>query len=151
MTITLDHAEHKRAAIVGYRRLEASRHLKDRRIARKSILEEIDSSGGELAAAKAIGVPWRGDVNTFKQADVGKRTQVRTTILEHGSLIVRRGDKATDVFVLVIGSIPTYRVAGWMLGRHAKDDDFLRNPGSIERAWFVPQSRLKPIASLTNP
>jgi hypothetical protein len=109
---------------------------------------DIEAAAGELAVAKALNRYWDGSVNTFQRAgDVG-HLQVRSAPKESHSLIVRERDKDTDVFILVTGKIPAFRIRGWIMGRHAKRAEWRRNPSGHEPAYFVPPSSLQSIENL---
>ena len=103
---------------------------------------DIEGALAELAFAKHMDLYWDGSVNTGKAADVGGY-QVRHTLHEDGCLIVRQRDSIDDRYALVTGNhIDGYLVRGWRFGYEATTDDYLRNPGNKEPAWFVPQSDL---------
>lgn len=103
---------------------------------------DIEGALAELAFAKFLGVYWDGSVNTGKAPDVGGY-QVRHTDLERGCLIIRRRDSADERYVLVTGDHRAgYMVRGWKFGHEAMVDEFIRDPGKKNEAWFVPQSEL---------
>lgn len=109
----------------------------------------IEGALGEIAAAKAAGLYWSPTCDTFRNsADVGKSIEVRTRSRHDYELIVRRDDGDTKAFVLVTGSVPNYEVRGWILGREAKRDEWLRNHGGRPAAFFVPTEMLRPVATL---
>jgi hypothetical protein len=104
----------------------------------------IEGALGELALAKFLGVYWDGSVNTFKtKGDLGE-TEVRTRSRSDYDLIVREDDREDAVYVLVVGKAPAYRVVGWMLGKEAKQDRWVRTYGGRTPAYFVPQAALHP-------
>lgn len=104
----------------------------------------IEGTAGEMAAAKALGLYWSGSVNTFKSGgDVGF-LQVRTRSDRSWDLIVRDGDRDGDAFLLVVGTIPSFRVVGWTLGRDAKQARHRKEHGGRPAAYFVPQAELRP-------
>lgn len=104
----------------------------------------IHGAGGELAFAKAAGMYWNGSVNTFKAPDLAGNIQVRTRSGVGGreDLIVRPGDASSDVFVLVVGQVPEFVVAGWCYGSQAKQKRFAQNYGDRPSAYFVPRKQL---------
>lgn len=105
---------------------------------------------GEIVFAKAVNRFWAGSINTFKNGgDVGL-IQVRTRSKSDYDLIVRDDDRDTDYFVLVRGSIPSYQVIGYILGRNAKKDCFRKSYGGRAPAFFVPESSLTPINPKTS-
>lgn len=150
MNVTLTTSEIAAALQVAYRRqMEAvERKLPGRHGAAdvqfcEALRRHINGAGGELAFAKALGIYWDAGVNTFKAPDVGG-FQVRTRSKATYDLIVREGDSDMEVFVLVVGEMPDYRIVGGIRGARAKRDEWLRDHGGHGRAWFVPQSALKP-------
>jgi len=103
--------------------------------------EDIEGAAAELAVAKLYGVYWDGSVNTFKKSDISFKVQVRSTHLREGKLIVRDKDPDNDVYVLVTGQIPTFKVQGGMAGHQAKQKEYLFNPPGVRQskpAYFVP-------------
>ena len=131
------------AALVGVRRhLEALRQkLPDKHgLESAGWSEHIEGAAGEMAFAKFSGKYWSCSVNAFKAGDVGE-VQVRTRSKDHYDLIVRSDDKDDDVFVLVLGRVPRFRVVGWIWGREAKRGEFLREYGDRPAAYFcAPES-----------
>lgn len=108
----------------------------------------IEGAAGEMAVAKCLNMFWNGSVNTFKRdADVGK-LQVRTRSKEDYDLLVRPDDRDGDVFVLVTGKAPTFKVHGWRYGVDAKQPEFMQTHGGRDPAYFVPKSKLRNLTSL---
>lgn len=108
----------------------------------KSKSVHIDGAMGELAAARAIGVEWQASVNTFKNGgDVGA-WQVRTRSSHYFDLIIRDNDRDDDVFILVTGTCPKYRVVGWIRAGDGKQKRWVKTHGGRPPAYFVPQSEL---------
>lgn len=106
---------------------------------------KIDVLGacGELAVAKAVNQFWSPSVNTMhKGADVGTDIEVRTTDKPDNCLIVREEDNPDRWYFLVIGNPPHMSVRGFIRGRNARQDAWLRNPHGHRPAWFVPQEFL---------
>lgn len=106
---------------------------------------DVIGACGELVVCKALNRFWSPTVNTFHNvADIGVNIEARTTQQEGGSLIVRDNDPSDRYYFLVVGEPPSFRVAGWIKGVDAKQDQWLRNPGRGRKpAWFVPQNQLK--------
>lgn len=108
----------------------------------------IQGARGELAVAIALGQPWQGSVDTFKQGgDVGP-LQVRCRSHPDWDLLVRTDDPDEAIYVLVTGTDRVYNVVGWIRGRDAKRPEWIRSHGGREAAWFVPQSALTPIGDV---
>ena len=147
----LEWFEVSRAALVGVsRNVEALRKgLENHRQTGDSEWHvHILGALGECAFAKATGRYWSGSVNTFKVGgDVGA-IQVRTRSSHDYDLLVRDGDRDSDIFVLVTGGPNEFRVHGWMRGSEAKAGEYRRNYGGYGEAFFVPKERLKGIEPL---
>ena len=108
----------------------------------------VEGAAGEIAAAKALNMYWGGTVNTFKSiGDIGK-LEIRTTSVKNNRLIVRNKDSDDAVFVLVVGSTPTFEVVGWMLGKDAKQSKYVSAPGGRPPAYFVPREDLNSLDTL---
>jgi hypothetical protein len=102
---------------------------------------EINGAAAEMAVAKALGIYWDAGVNTFKLPDVGD-LQVRHTVRVDGCLILRSHDSDSDSYVLVVGKPPELTIVGGIQGCDGKSDEWIRDPGSVRPAYFVPQSSL---------
>lgn len=108
----------------------------------------IEGAAGEMAAAKAMNRFYSGSVNTFRDGgDVGA-IQVRTRSKDGYELIVRANDRDSDVFVLVVGRAPVYRVMGWMRGQDAKRAEWRKEHGGRVAAYFVPTAALRAMGEL---
>lgn len=108
----------------------------------------IEGACGEIALAKFMNWFYSGSVNTYKDGgDVGK-IQVRTRSRDDYDLIVRKNDKDSDIFVLVTGERPSYKIHGWIKAGDAKKEIFLKNYGRRSPAYFVPQEFLLKISDL---
>lgn len=149
MIIVLDWRVAYRAAMVGVCRNLASlqKGLNDNERCDKNTnwQNDIESAGAECAAAQALNRYWPGGVNTFEAPDIPPDIQVRSSIEEGYSLLVRKKDKDEERFVLVIGKMPTFDIVGWLYGHEAKMERWLRNPDNKGPAYFVPQGYLNPM------
>jgi hypothetical protein len=109
----------------------------------------IEACGGECAFGLATGLSWPMTLNTYKEPDFrGKNNepiQVRTRLQHSYELIVREDDNPEELFVLVTGQMPVYRVVGWIGGYEARQSVWRRNHGGREWAWFVPHAALRPM------
>lgn len=101
----------------------------------------------EMAFAKGMNRYWSGaGTHYYKDDDVG-RVQVRSTPRERGRMIVRPKDLvrfANAPWVLVVGSCPTFRIAGWIWGYEARQERWLDDPVGRPYAYWVPQWALRP-------
>lgn len=111
--------------------------------------EEVAGACAEIALAKWAGRYWAAPLNEFHRTpDVGT-SEARGTALPHGCLIVRANDPPERPYVLGILKGLEVRLMGWMWGHEARQDQWVRDPGSLgKKAWFVPQGRLRPIEHL---
>jgi len=105
---------------------------------------DMEGAAAEMAYCKYRRIYFSGVVNNFKEADVGSLVQIRSTIHENGCLIVRNDDDEYHYYVLVVGEIPRFGMAGWIKGVDAKRRRFVRSPNNRPPAYFVPQKELTP-------
>lgn len=117
----------------------------------ENLKKSVDGGLAEIAYCKAIGVSWPATVGKPKCADAGTKVQIRGTPYCSGRLIVRPDANDDDVYALVIGEYPNYRVVGEILAKDAKQNKWLTDPTPEKnrpRAYFVPQIALLPPGSL---
>lgn len=100
----------------------------------------------EMAAAKALGLYWPASVNSYKAPDLMPDWQVRGRSRHDYELIVRRDDPDEHRYVLVTGLAPKLVVRGWLWGREAKREEWLRTHGGRPAAYFVPTDVLRRVA-----
>lgn len=125
-----------------------TRGLKDRHGMSWDCLDaQIEGAVGELAVAKALNVYWNGSVNTLRALDLSG-IQVRTHSQRDYDLIVWPDDSPDDLYVLVTGKMPEYRIHGWIRGSDAMQDHWLKEHGDRPPAYVVPQDALQPIETL---
>jgi hypothetical protein len=101
----------------------------------------ITGALAEIAVAKSLNMFFRGDVDTFKNPDVGEY-QVRYTKTDPPTLIIRDGDKIEEKFICVTGEAPTFYVHGWMQAADARQKQWKRAPNGRPPAYFVPVDKL---------
>lgn len=103
----------------------------------------------ERAFAKSQGIlDWVPTVNTFQRGfDVGNY-QVRGRSKSNLELMIRTNAHDDDVYVLVRGRCPTYKVVGWILAADAKRPEWLKPYADREPAYFVPDRFLHEMDSL---
>lgn len=153
MIVTLTWSEVMQAAQVGVMRRVTD--LRDKRKGAYGISPEanvwdidVESSCGEMAAAKALNVFWSGAHGQLRARDIGGRYEVRTRTKATYDLILHPDDPDDAPFVLVLGRCPTYDVAGWIHARDGKQACYWKDPAGGRPAFFVPRSALKPLADL---
>lgn len=149
--VTLEWYEYHMASEVG--RLRKFSHIEHNRqnnhgFAGPGWNEDIEGACAEMATAKALGIYWSGSVGSFKHPDLGNNLQVRSTISHNYSLIVRPADHDEDLYILVTGMCPDYKVRGYISGAEAKNDLWKRGPVDRPDAYFVPIEALRPMSDL---
>lgn len=103
--------------------------------------DEIEGALAEVATAKHLGVWFDPSNGKYKAKDVAQY-HVRQTKLENGRLIIRPTDPEGD-YLLVIGSLGTYRIAGWIKSSLAKQSPFwVELDNGRPGCWMVPQGDL---------
>lgn len=148
--VELTHWEVAIGGFVGVLRQSESmrRKLKDKKGVENPFQIGVEGACAELAVAKALNRHFPCGINTFKGPDIGDNLQVRSRSRPDGELIVRPDDNEDHLYILVTGQAPKYTVWGYLQGKDAKRDDWVKNPYGRGAAWFVPQSELKPITDL---
>lgn len=109
---------------------------------------------GEIAAHMVIPSEWHGGRNEGGPDLIlpgGTHVEVRASERMNSSLILHPTDTA-QIGVLVLGSPPRMCVRGWCIVKRMRVPAYWRMPeptNSVRHeAWFVPQSKLMPIAEL---
>jgi hypothetical protein len=109
---------------------------------------DIEGACAEKAAAKSLGNYWFDGADG--KTDVGPY-QVRHTTVEHGRLVLHPEDKDDEIFILVVGRAPTFRIVGWCLGRDGKNPSYWSDPTGGRPAFFVPNNALHAMDKLRQP
>lgn len=107
---------------------------------------DIEGAMAEMAVAKYLGEFW--SYGKWSTPDTSGGRQVRSTRHKDGRLILYKGDADDDVFVLVRGGDGVYEIAGWIVAKDGKKEEYWTNPDTVRCAYFVPQSVLHPIERL---
>jgi hypothetical protein len=116
----------------------------------RSAFIEKNGLGGEFATAKALNI--YPDINSERitRFDIllpnGKKVEVKTTEYETGKLIVRNKN-AADLYILVTGKIPEYKIIGYIY-RNNLDDHVDKNINKGQETYVVEQKHLSPIEHL---
>ena len=150
MRVTLDWHEVRRGAEEGVlRNVHAMADNRKRRFdAGSSWDAHILGACGEMAYAKCMGVYWTADINTFKGKSDVAGVEVRTRSNHDWDLIIRKDDPAGRPYVLVTGEAPDFQIHGWIMCEDGRQEQWLKNHGGYEPAYFVPKSALRPISVL---
>ena len=80
-------------------------------------------------------------VNT-SQTDYQIPCQIKTRSEHWYDLMVRPNGKNDEVFIHVTGEPPHMVIRGWMIGRDAKQPQWMKYYGDRPGAWFVPENAL---------
>lgn len=134
--ITLNEAEQRLARFIAVKRhaMNRSTNTTDRKIGPQSNEEtDLEGIGAELAFCKLMNVYPDLQCENRPVADAtlpcGKTVDVKSTTYEDGKLAVTLWKKPTvDLFALMVGRFPTYRLAGF---RPAQEVISLLNIGNL--------------------
>ncbi len=148
--VTLNHWEVALAGFVGVlRNTESMKKNHKTKTGDKPAYEiGVQGAAAELAAAKFLNVYPSQGINTFKAADIGIGLQVRQVTNPEGELPIREGDKDEELFLMVTGVVPTFKIVGWISGADGRRLGVLKNPGNLRPAHFVAQKHLRPMEKL---
>jgi hypothetical protein len=111
------------------------------------VAQVAESIVAEILVARYMGfVDFDPRASKFKDtADVGSNLEVKWTRYETGQLIIYENDRVTDVAILVTGTSPNYRLAGWIPVAMAKRAKYKH---AKQPTWWVTQQNLQPIENL---
>ena len=119
------------------------------------IFKEVDGVGGEIAVAKFFNVfpdidptPRSGGCDLVTKT--GVRVEVKTTDYAKGRLIAQKWkeeQKCSDIYVLVIGTLPTFKIIGWIASEDLLLDENVKTELSGE-CYSVTQDKLKPMTDI---
>lgn len=105
---------------------------------------QMNAIAAEMVVGEALGLNY-GDLSDTRNktaADVGSNIEVKHTAWQDGHLIVAPRDRSSDIAVLVVGTCPEYRIAGWIPVAVAKQNRF---KSSKDSSYWVGQTNLRPI------
>jgi hypothetical protein len=116
---------------------------------------DLDGIAGEFAFCKAVNV-WpdmtigarRGGHDAILN---GLTVDVKTTRVESGHLLATLGKASTasDIYVLVVGTIPSFRIAGWATAHRLLRAENVKDFGH-GRGYALGQRDLRPFEQLRN-
>ena len=99
---------------------------------------DIEGACAEMAFCKIHGLYWDASVNTYKLPDIpDTNIQIRSTTYDSGKLIIRENDPDNDIYILVIGQMPNYKIIGGIQGKAGKHERFLSNPNNQAPCYMI--------------
>jgi len=99
---------------------------------------EVESANAELAVATFTHRYWVGDwENKVKTVDVRPDIEVRYTTHGHGNLLLYETDDPSRRYVLVNGSIPQFKLVGWIFGHEGIKSQYLKKLREDRPAFYV--------------
>jgi len=137
MKITLNEAEVRLAKFLGkHRRKNGEKGILDRQIGKQDkLFIDVNGMGGEIAVARYLNVypdtsisPRSGGHDlVFRD----RRVDVKTTEYMGGRLLAAKHKDhcAAEIYVLVIGSLPTYTIVGWTTAAQLLRESMLKDLG----------------------
>ena len=113
----------------------------DHRVGRSAWGLDVEGAAAEMAAAKILQRYMPFTIGDTKDDDLNG-IHVRSTPYATGHLIVYDDDPADAPFVLMVGVLPSFKAAGWILAGEAKQLHWLDEQGG---QYWVPQDQLRSI------
>jgi len=151
LEVTLTPAEQAVAKSLAVMRQQIARAIgrEDQQIGKQAGWETDEQGiGGEFAAARAYNVYPCLELKPDAGFDLvvrGKKIDVKTTKYKTGRLLAKRNqrDAEVDIFLLVTGEFPTFRIVGY-----ATADELLRDENLVDlghgAGYGLTQDRLSP-------
>ena len=107
---------------------------------------------GEIAAARALRIPYLYTVNTYRsEPDLrlpdGTPIEVKTSVTAK-TLIVPLNADPHDTYVWVRGELPTLEVVGWAPGYELMNKKFISTPRGRTPIYAIQEHRLYPLELL---
>ena len=103
---------------------------------------DVEAACAEVAVAKHLRAYWAPDPALDYAGDIGGGWHVRSTDLPKGCLIVYREDPDDGKFALAVGTVPTFRLPGWIVAADAKRTDWWESDKLDRPGFMVPQTEL---------
>lgn len=145
----LDAADYEEVRRVARARRDSARakNLRDAhgRESNEGMRDDIIGAAGELAACRALWIPWPKRVDTFKAVpDIGEHTEVRTTTLTRLNFWLTPKDPIDRNYIYMFNpSVGLYFFVGWISGQEAREIGVIyQNPRGVGRSTWIPQDRL---------
>lgn len=106
---------------------------------------------GELAFARWLGATWEGYTPyTYGARDVAG-FEIRSVEHPTHNLLLHDNDKPSAPYVLMVGQVDRWHIAGWIRGRDGMDPRWFTDKGNDRPAYFIPPSALRPPETLPMP
>ena len=103
----------------------------------------IEGAGAELAVAMYLGAYWWAAIDRPGAPDVGGDVEVRQTARVDGRLVIRPKDNPRRAYFLVTGTLPDFKIVGWIEGADGMVDLNYRGDDRWP-AWWIDQRLLNP-------
>ena len=117
-------------------------------------ITELQGVAGEMVVARLYNVypDFADQAGTHDVVIRGRTVDVKTTSYESGHLQVSFKTcfaRGADVYILVIGKFPEYRIAGWVPNHIIIDSvNLTTNKNNGSQYYQLPQSELYPVENL---
>lgn len=113
----------------------------------------IEGACGELAFARVTNRSWDSSLGRFRGQGGDASSpfgdlQIRTRSKPWYDLLIRPDAEPDDIYVLVTGTAPTYRVHGAIRAGRGMRPEYLQTYAGRAEAYFVPQHALRSITPL---
>jgi hypothetical protein len=100
----------------------------------------IEGACGEAAVAKFLNLYWEGHVGAYPDTtrpDLKPNIEVKTRSKHWQDLLIRKHENREQVFILVTGTSPEFRIRGWIWGENACQAKFFKSPNDRPPAYFI--------------
>lgn len=150
MLIELNDVEQRLAKYLAKRRYDMNRDnkIKNQRIGPQSDDEtDLEGIGAELAFCRAFNVYPDLTLNKHPEEDAilrnGMRVDCKATRYKNGHLlaVITKAHKPADLYVLVVGEFPKYRIAGFATAEEIFQEQNIHDFGHGP-TYAIPQNKL---------
>lgn len=169
MLITLTQEQAEKAGSIGLNRMLSSIYQKrtqtlrgDNRPEGERWYQGIQAAAAEYAVVLAlrklypdVHIKWTGspvnkELSFIPPVDVGSKTEVRYTEKPTNRLLIYQKEDYTKNWVLVVGRIPEFRIAGWVTFSKQEElsEDWLEEHRPGGKCYYIPHRVLQPIETL---
>ena len=117
---------------------------------------DLDGYGAELAFCKLFNLypefTYHARVGGYDcLSHSGHRIDVKNTVYYNGHLLVKSSKKPgeSDIYVLMVGHFPTYKIAGFATEQELLKTENLKDFGGYNKPGYaIPQDKLSPIEDI---